>query len=401
MAEHLWAPFEELNIQDPYPMYGRLRENDPIHKSQTGEWIITDYHIIRSILRDKRYASGNRLEWLKRSISHLKNNGIAVQHIEESMISFLLMMNPPEHTELRNLVISAWNKQNIESRISQTAEKLLSELGGKEEFNIIQDYAQIIPITTMCEVIGIESNNFRRLKELGNEMLKTLDLYVSLKDLKRVSEAAKELIDFFSQHIQALQKHPKNSILLDLKDLSKQLGIQISDKQLVSVAIFLFVAGVETSASLIGTGIKNLYEHKDQLERLKNEESLAEIAIEELLRFDGPVQIIGRIALEEVVLGGKIIPRGSYLTLCLAAANRDPKVFKHPERLDFSRKELKHLAFGHGIHYCLGDWLGKLQGKIAIQKFIKRFPNYSIPEQQLEWNNNLSVRSLKRLRIRI
>ncbi|MEM7551193.1 MAG: cytochrome P450 [Bacteroidota bacterium] len=396
--KHLWAPIAEENLRNPYPMYKRLRETEPVHRAQTGEWIITDFETTQSILRDKRFLSGNRLKWLQRSIRLMKTKDIDLSEISDAMVSFLLMMNPPEHTELRNVIIKAWNKTNINQFIESSVDKALNDLDGLKEFDLVKDYAQVIPVKTMCHVLGLKDNDHQYLKELGNEILKTLDLYISYKDLMRMNSGAKAFSTFFKNRIESL-KRDKSSILYEIVKHCNENKIELSEKELISIAIFLFVAGVETSSSLIGTGLLNLCLYKDQLKILKESKETFENAINELLRYDASVQIVGRIASEDVEIKGKRITKGSYLTLCLGAANRDPNQFEKPDSLMLSRQKNKHLAFGYGIHYCLGDWLGQLQGEIAIQKFIEKFPDYSIPQQEVRWNKNLAVRSLASLKV--
>lgn len=391
----LWKPWDEENFRNPYPMYKRLREADPVHQSQTGEWIITRYEDVKSILKDSRFMVGNRMEWLKRGIDYLDNKDTDFQSIVDAMNSFLLFLNPPHHTRIRKFITTQWNDYTLEQLIEENIDELLLQLP-QERFDVVTDFAQQLPALTMVRILGIPKADYKILKGFARALIKALDLYISVKDLVTVHDAAHGFINYFRELIRD-QAFSKDGLLAKIIRENKNQPDPLSENELISICIFLFTAGEETTSSLIGTGTLNLLTHRDQLSYLRQSPASWDTAIDELLRFDPPVQLLGRLASEDIEFHGNTIKKGSTTTLSLGAANRDPLVFDLPDSLNVLRQQNRHLAFGSGIHFCLGDWLGKLQGKMALRKLVDKYPNLALTGNALQWNKNLAIRSLSSL----
>jgi cytochrome P450 len=233
--------------------------------------------------------------------------------------------------------------------------------------------------------------------ELGVAMTKTLDLYVSMKDLVMMNEAARSFIQYFREHIRTKQASPDDGLLSNLirKNIEDKSGL--TEEELISIGIFLFTAGEETSAGLISNAFLQFCKHPEQLRILRAHPELLEPAIEEVLRYDSVVQLLGRVAKEDVIIRGKVIPAGAAVTLVVASGNRDEDAFDAPDRFDITRKPNRHLSFGSGIHYCLGDWLGRKQSQMALRAFLDRFQDIHMPQQDLRWYKNIAVRRLSGL----
>ena len=394
----LWRPLDTASIRDPYAMYRQLRLTDPVYLAQTREYIITRYEHVKQVLKSESFESGNRLTWLKRGVTYFENKEEDLRAIYQAMNSFILMLNDDQHLRIRNFVTRTWNNRDVDDLIQANVNRLLRQIKGKD-IDFVGAYAQPLPVYTISAILGIPVSDCQHLIRLGVAMTKTLDLYISLKELVLMNQAAAEFIAFFQEQIRIKSGHPDDGLLSKLIRRNKDEHHGLSEEELVSVAIFLFTAGEETSASLISNTMLNLLRHPDQLKLLRAQPGLTESAIEEVLRYDSIVQLLGRVAREEVALGDKVLPPGATVTLVVGSANRDEDIFDQADRFMISRKPNRHLSFGSGVHYCLGDWLGRKQSQVAISTFLQAYPRITLPYQELTWYRNLAVRRLNALRI--
>jgi len=395
----LWQPLEPENIRDPYAMYEALRTNDPVHLAQTGEFIITRYEDVRYVLRSPSFRSGNRLNWLKRGVTHLENRGEDLRAIRDAMNSFVLMLNGEQHRRIRNFIARAWNNRDVDGIIRDNINAIISSLDGKASIDFVSEFAQPLPVYTISRILGIPVGDCKHLIELGLSMTKALDLYITLKDMVAIDSAARQFISFFSDQIRQKHDRPDDGLLSRLIHTNRLENAGLTEEELVSIAIFLFTAGEDTTASLISNVLMNLLKHPATMAYVRrNPEKIAAV-VEEVLRFDPVVHLLGRIAHEEVVLDGKAIPSGATVTLVLAAANRDPLVFDNADRFMIDRTPNRHLSFGSGAHYCLGDWLGRRQSQLAITAILERWPTLELLDPNPGVYNNIAIRRLHSLRV--
>lgn len=397
-ADHLWKPFDRAHIANPYAMYKRLREEDPVHFSQTGEWIITRYEDTRNILRNSDFLVGNRFEWLKKGIGYFKYKDLDFTNIEAAMKGFILFLNPPHHTRIRKFIHQVWNSREVSAIIQQNLDTLLSTR--PDSLDLVNDLGKPLPAMTIGKILGLPESDYLYLKEQGTVMIKALDLYISFKDIMRVNEAAGNFISYFKKVIEHKQQHPDDGIISKLIALNKQENVLDGD-ELVSTCILLFIAGEETSVSLMSTGLYHLISHEDTLNDLRNHPGKIATAIEELIRYDAPVQIVGRIAGKDCEISGKTIRQGDTLTICLGSANRDPEVFENADAFTPDREPNKHLGFGGGAHYCLGDWLARIQTEMMIRSLLERYKKIELLNAVPQWNNNLAIRCLTELPVKL
>lgn len=389
----LWTPFEAKYITNPYPMYERLRNEDPVHLSQTGEYIITRYADVKSILKSSNFRSGNRLEWLSRGIDYFKNRDEDLTNIYKAVCSFILFLNPPDHTAVRGFVMKAWDDRNVESIIIDVVDECLKNL--PREFDVVKDFAQPIPARVACKIMGIPIQDYEYLRVLGVSMVRSLDLYHTWKDLVELHGAASLFVKYFGELI---RKKPKEGLLGKIISANEQQKV-LNEEQLVSIGIFLFIAGEETTAGSIG---RSLYHFADPAiyNQLRNDPSLLDsTALDEFFRYDGPVHLLGRISKNETVINNTTIPANSPVTLVVASANRDESQFPDADSFDIHRAPNQHLAFGYGTHFCMGEWLGKLQTRIAIQRFIAKYESLNITSQEVPWLKNIAVRGMSALNV--
>lgn len=394
-TEIRWNPFDPEYIRDPYRMYKQLQENDPVHCTSRKEWVITLYDDVKSVLKNPAVRVGNRKEWFEKGIPYFNQGEADLRYIHEAIHSFILFLNPPEHTRIRNFVNKAWTNRNVSNIIAENIEYLLGQIKNKE-FDLVKEFAQPLPILTISKILGIPPSDYEYLKDLGMTMIGTTNLYHNYRELVELSDAAKKFISYFTDQIQIKTDHPNEGLISQLIH-QNQIDKEFNEKEIISICIFLFIAGEETTASSISTGIHHLLSQRHFYEYLKANPSMVPIATEELLRYDSPVQILGRISTTNITLSGITIPPGSSLIVVLAAANRDPRVFEQPDELNFERANKKHLTFGWGSHFCLGEWLGRAEIAMGMGALIEKYPNLCLVDQDLTWRKNVSIRCLNKL----
>jgi cytochrome P450 len=224
-------------------------------------------------------------------------------------------------------------------------------------------------------------------------MIKALDLYISLRDIMVINEAAKNFLIYFKKILEEKKRNPDDALISKLISLNAEENV-VSEEEFLSTCILLFIAGEETSVSLMSTGLYNLVKRKEVMNDLRMDTGKIQPVIEELIRYDTPVQIVGRIASTDTQLGGKPIPKGSTLTVCLGSANRDPEIFENADEFIPDRSPNKHLGFGGGAHYCLGDWLARIQTSIVIEELLSRYKTIDMGACEPQWNSNLAIRTL-------
>lgn len=397
-TDYLWKPFDREHIANPYAMYKRLREEDPVHFSQTREWIITRYEDTRHVLRNSDFLVGNRFEWLKKGIGYFKYKELDFSNIEAAMTGFILFLNPPHHTRIRKFIHQVWNTREVSAIIAQNLDELLPARA--DSFDLVSQLGKPLPAMTIGKILGLPATDYYYLKEQGAVMIKALDLYISFKDIVRINEAAGNFVTYFRKMIDHKRRHPDDGIISRLIELNNQENVLDGD-ELISTCILLFIAGEETSVSLMSTGLYNLIIRPAETDKLRNNPGKIAMAIEELLRYDAPVQIVGRIAGNDCEIGGKTIRKGDTLTVCLGSANRDPEVFDRADEFVADRDPNKHLGFGGGAHYCLGDWLARIQTEMMIRSVLERYKTIDLLHETPQWNNNLAIRCLTALPVNL
>jgi pimeloyl-[acyl-carrier protein] synthase len=396
----LWKPLEPGFVANPYPMYQRLRETDPVHHAQTGEWVITRYQDVKEIFKNPAFSAGNRLEWLKRGITYFNNKEEDLNAIYQAMNTFLNLLNPPRHTAVRGLIAKAWTSKEVDEIITRNIDRLLSTSKDKT-FDFINDFAQPLPVLTISDILGIPTDDYRYVKHLGMTLTEAFSLYVSFKELVTINRAAKDMISFFREHLEKKKQHPDESLMSSIIRFNKSEPAGLTDDELVSLYIFLFNSGEETTSNLIGSGFYNLLKNPDSIRQLRQHPELMPAAIEELLRFDPSVQIAGRTCNEDFLLHGKKIPKGATVSLVIGSANRDPDVFVNPDELIITREPNRHLTFGSGIHYCMGDWLARRQAQLAFTALLNHFKEVKLEQNTVAWNTILTFRSLKTMQVTV
>ena len=392
------ARLDPRTIADPYPRYHQLRSEDPVHWNKgVSAWILTRYSDVLAALRDPR-LSAERITALTGLIREV--GGEPAQRLERTFLNMMLFSDPPDHTRLRALANKAFTPRVVEqmrSHIQSVVNVLLDEVQPQGRMDVIADLAYPLPAIVIGEMLGAAPQDRDQLKKWS------ADLAAFLGNIRTVSEtyenaikSVSELIEYLRELVYQRRKEPRDDLISALA-LAEEEGDSFTEEELYSMCVLLIFAGHETTTNLIGNGLLALMNNPDQLAKLRKDPSLLEPAIEEIIRYDGPVQTTSRTALEPLEIGGKQIAKGDRLSLTLGAANRDPAQFPDPDRMDISRTDNRHVGFGFGIHFCLGAALARMEGQLAIGAVVERMPELRLESTNLVWRDNPILRSLNAL----
>ena len=387
-----WKPFLRENILNPYPMYKELRETFPIYESNPGEWVITRYEDVKAILKNDKFKVGNRADWLGKVAERYPEKG-RFDPIVEALDSFIVFKNPPDHTILRKLIMQAWNDRDVDQIIQNNIESLFSRID-KSHVNIVSSLAIPLPAMTMTRILGLPMEDHKYLETLSHQMMKSLDLYLTFREIEKMNTAAESFITYFESYAKKKLANPDNSLLSRLIQLNKDKE-DVPHHELIANCFFLFIAGGETSAGLIGPGLYHLITGGKLGVQLRDSQ-LCKTATDELLRFDAPTQLVGRIASEDIQTENHLFNKGDLLTICIGAANRDPEKFDQPDSLKLDRNPNHHLTFSTGIHRCLGDWLAKREFELLLEYLACKFNSIELLDEPV-WKENLGMRSFNSL----
>jgi cytochrome P450 len=384
---------------NPYPFYARLRAEAPVYRvtlpdKQTA-WLITRYDDVVRALKDERLA--------KNKLNALTPDQIAKQPWVPKMFMPLtrnmLDLDPPDHTRLRTLVQKAFTPRLVEQvreRIQTLTYNLLDAVQAKGKMDLIRDYALPIPTTIIAEMLGVPAGERHKFQRWSRAMVSSNS---SGLGMLKVIPTAIAFIKYIRKLIKTRRDNPQQDLVSALVAV-REVGQQLSEDELVAMIFLLLVAGHETTVNLIGNGMLALLKHPDQMEKLRDNPALIATAVEELLRYDSPLETATeRFAREDLTICDVKIPRGGLVSAVIASANRDERQFPNPDLLDITREPNKHLSFGHGSHYCLGAPLARLEGQIAINTLLRRFAalDLALPPEELRWRRGLVLRGLEAL----
>jgi cytochrome P450 len=395
-------PFDPSFAEDPYPQWQRLREHAPVHQTSIGFWVLTRYDDVLRFVRDPalsvedRNARPGPLEELARQV-------LGDDH-EERGSHAMLNLDAPDHTRLRKLVSKAFTPKVIERlrpRIQQLVDEALDRVASTGEMELIGDLAFPLPFAVISEMLGMPEADSAQLREWSGTLVRSLEPLVDPDLIRAIAEAGDRMRDFTAEAITWKRRQPGDDLLSALI-AAEEGGDVLSDDELVDQVMLLYIAGHETTVNLIGNGTLALLRRRAQLERLQADPSLDANAIEELLRYDPPVQMTRRITLHDVEIGTQEIEAGTFVVCVIASANRDRlKWGDDAEELDVTRDDAhNHLAFGGGIHYCLGAALARLEGQVAIGTLVRRFPRLDLAGDPV-WNGRINLRGVERLPLRL
>jgi hypothetical protein len=383
---------------DPYPFYRRLREQSPVHwDPRRDEWVLTRYADVMAVLRNPVF-----------SVAHVPQGPYlsrGARTVAGTMSRLLLFIDAPDHPRLRRLVAKAFSPRVVEQqRPAMTAQvdRLLDRLEQREEVDLIDEFAFPLPINMIAEVLGIPESDHHLVRTWSASFRYFVDDRALLRAVgaDRIAAAVDEFAQYLTDLVEQRREEPRAD-LLSLLVAAEEEGDRLTLDELICNVVLLLAAGHGTTANLIGNGVLALMRDRTQWQDLCANPEITQSAVQELLRFDSPVQMTERAAAEDVEVGGRLIRAGEKVRPIMGAANRDPEVFTDPDRLDLRRTANHHLAFGHGVHTCLGLALARAEAEVVFARLAARFPNLELaPRDGLGWEDSVNFRGPAKLRVR-
>lgn len=385
-------------LANPYPLFRRLREEDPIHwDAFLHTWVVTRYAEVLEVLHTFSAARTHTPERL--NAAGLSEMG----PIAQLMVKLMLFMDPPTHTRLRSLASHAFSPARVavlRTHIREIVTRLIDNVQAQGRIDIIADLAEPLPAIVTAEMLGVPSEDRGRLKAWSTDFAEMLGNFQhNPEHVPRMLRTVQEMTSYFRDTIRDQQDHPREGLVNSLMSAEVE-GDRLTEEEVVATCIVTMVGGLETTTNLIGNGVLTLLRNPDELERLRADPTLIPSAVEEMLRYESPSQHTGRVAPNDVELGGRVIRKGQAVMAVMAAANRDPGRFPDPDRFDISRKDNRHLAFGYAAHFCFGAALARVEGQEAFEAIVRRLPDLALEPGALVWRNNLGLRGLVALPVR-
>ena len=395
-----FAPNDLGFIADPYPAYADLREREPVRYDEgTDHWLISRYEDVNALLRDRRFG---------RTYLHVATHA-EMGHPDppdwhapfwDLINAGILDMEPPNHTRVRRLVSKAFTPRFVEKlrpRVQRIMNELADGVDGEAEFDLMQ-VAEPLPVTVIAEMLGVPAADRQHLRPWSADICKMYELNPSEEMQHDAVRASTEFSQYLRELARARRADPGEDLISQLAMVADR-GETLTEDELVGTCVLLLNAGHEATVNSTLLGWWSLFRNPDRLKELRADRSLLPNAIEELLRFDTPLQMFERWVLEPFEIHGVEIPRGAELGLLFGSANHDPSVFERPDELDLSREPNPHLTFGAGIHFCLGAPLGRQELQVSFTTLMDRFPDLE-PVEEPRWKPNYIIRGLEGLRVR-
>jgi len=396
----VFLPTSKAFRADPHAWYRKLREHDPVHRSRLADgWLLSRHRDVLEVLRDPSWSSDER-NWSRYARYRARGARAGLPDPYEEDRSSMLRLDPPDHTRLRGLVSKAFTPRAVEAmrpRIEALVDELLGRARGRAELALVQELAAPLPVIVIAEMLGVPPADHAWFRHMSDESIKLLG-DSSLEDRLEGVRATRELTEYFRRIVEERRAEPRDDLVSAMVG-AEESGTRLTMSELLATCILLLVAGNETTTKLIGTAVVALCRNPGQLELLRAERKRIEGAVDEFLRYDGPVQLTSRMALEDRELVGRPVRRGQQIVLLLAAANRDPEAFPNPDRLDVTRENVRHVAFSHGLHYCLGAQLARLEAGLALEGLVRHFPSFRLADERIEWSRNTVLRGPLELRL--
>jgi cytochrome P450 len=395
-------PFDPRLRTDPYSVYRALREEAPIYWSELMQlWVLTRYDDVLAVLRDHGRFSSERTRARNPMVQQMEAYRMASGPLGTAPT--MLSLDPPSHTRMRNLVNKAFTPRVVERsrpRIQAIAEELLDGLPDPRNLDVVSDLAVPLPVIVIEEVLGIPRSDRERFKAWSSDIAGSLGGPFQRADaIERSVRSANEIAGYFRDQISLRRGQPREDLLSALC-AAQEHGDLLSEDELIATCILLLVAGNETTTNLIGNGMLALLRNPDQRRRLQKDPSLIDTSVEEMLRYEGPAQMTSRIVLQNAEFASHHFEEGQVVLALLGAANRDPHQFPDPDRFDVCRRPNRHLAFGLGIHYCVGAPLALAEAQVAFETLLRRLPEPEPAFEEPDWGQSFILRGLKSLPVR-
>ncbi len=398
-----WQPEDPATLANPYPLFARMREEDPCHWSpRLRAWVLTRYDDVKRVCLDKDLLSSNRLKPFFAAMPPPEAKRIA--HIIRYLSLWMVFTDPPDHTRLRRLtakVFSARSMQAMRPQVEDIGRWLIDRIADRDEFDFIADYAGPLPCLVIMAMLGVPREHLAEVKRMSDDMaLFVGSSRVAAEKYDTAERATQEMAAFFRDLIAQRRRVPTPDLLSELVHL-RDGDDRLSEDELVATCILMLFAGHETTTNHIANGLRALIRFPSEMQRLRADPTLAAAAVEELLRYDGPQGAQVRIVAQPHVLHGKQLEVGQRMFIMLNAANRDPRAYADPERLDLQRDGVPHLTFGFGQHICLGFPLARTEGEVAFPQVLARWREIEMVGDEPPWINSLVFRGMTHMPVRV
>ncbi len=389
-------------IADPYPVYTELRARGRIHHNpDTNQWIVPHFEDVNALLRDRRFGR-THLHLATHAEMGRPDDPTYTGPFWHLIRNGILDMEPPDHTRVRRLVAKAFTPRRVEElrpTVRRLTDGLVDEVLGAGEVDLIAAVAEPLPVTVIAELLGIPESDRRHLRPWSAEICRMYELNPTEEDGRAASAAAVEFSEYLRGLIRERRRRPTEDLIGGLVEVIDE-GDRLTEDEMIGTCVLLLNAGHEATVNMTGNGWWALFRHPDQLARLREDHSLVPGAVEELMRYDTPLQMFERWVLEDVEIHGVPVTRGQELALLFGSANRDPAAFERPDDLDLGRDPNPHMTFGAGIHFCLGAPLGRVELETSFGTLLRRAPRMELVREP-EWKPNYIIRGLKELRVRL
>ena len=385
-------------LANPYPLFRRLRSEDPVHwDAFLHTWVVTRYVDVLEVLHNfsaERTHTPEKLEAM----------GLAqISPIAQLMVKQMLFMDPPGHTRLRSLASHAFSPARVavlRTHIREIVNRLLDTVQAKGQMDIIADLGDPLPAIVTAEMLGVPLEDRHQLKAWSTNFAEMLGNFQhNPEHAARMLRTVQDMTAYFHDRIRELKNIPRDGLVHSLMTAEID-GDRLTEEEVVANSIVTMVGGLETTTNLIGNGVLTLLRNPGEIERMQEDQSLIPSAVEEMLRYESPSQHTGRLAPEDVEWEGKLIRKGQAVMAVMAAANRDPDRFPDPDRFDVARTDNRHLAFGYAAHFCFGAALARVEGQEAFEAMVRRLPGLELQPGPLVWRNNLGLRGLTALPVK-
>ena len=382
-------------LANPYPLYHRLRTEDPVHWDPfLHAWVVTRYE---DVVRVLHHFSADRTP----TPEQLTSMGLsALNPVAQLMVRQMLFLDAPAHTRLRGLASVAFTPSRVErlrAHIQEIVDGLLDRVESAGQSDLIADLAEPMPAIVTAELMGVPVDDHKQLKSWSADFAEMLGNFQHNPDrIPRVLRSVEEMTAYFRAAIREQHEHPRDGLIQALMSAEIE-GSRLTEEEVIANVIVTMVGGQETTTNLIGNGLLSLLRHPGQLHKLRDDSSLIPSAVEELLRYESPSQHTARLARDDVQMGGRLIRKRQAVIAVMGAANRDPERFPDPDRLDITRKDNRHVAFGWAAHFCFGAPLARIEGQIAFETILRRLPRLTLDPRPLVWRQNLGLRGLASL----
>jgi cytochrome P450 len=398
-----WQPEDPSTLANPYPLFERMREQDPCHWSpRLKSWVLTRYDDVKRVCMDRGQLSSDRLRPFFQSMPGAE--AARLSDIIRYLSLWMVFKDPPEHTRLRRLagkVFHAQSMQAMRPQVQAITDHLLQGLDEREEFDFISEFAGPLPCLVIMAMLGVPDGRLADMKRLSDQMALFIGSSRTSPEKYGTAQAAtQEMAAFFRTLIAERRDLPRQDLLSELVHLREGQD-RLSEDELVAMCIMLLFAGHETTTNHIANGMLSLMSFPGEMAKLRANPSLAAAAVEELLRYDGPSGAQVRLVAQAHELRGKQMLPGQRVFIMLNAANRDPRAYADPDRLDLARDGVAHLAFGFGIHICLGFPLARTEGQVAFPALLRHYRRIEPVSPSNPWINSLVFRGMSELRVRV